>query len=170
MKRPVSFFLVEYEDLDAFGYILAFLSLTPPFLVAIQATVYCTLLLVLTHTRSRSQTPGLRSPAQLAGILLFGQLLNELLNLVLKNILRRPRPDSDVLTSDYGMPSSHSQFVAFLMASFPHLVGRLGNALKWPPFIQPLLTSAALLGSFLIAFGRYSQHVLILILFLSLSL
>lgn len=46
MKKPVSFFLAEYEHTDPFGYLLAFLSFTPPFLVAIQTSVYFTLLVV----------------------------------------------------------------------------------------------------------------------------
>ena len=149
MKRPVSFFLVEYEELDPLGYLLAFLSLTPPFLVAIEAAVYCTLLLALPRVKGLRQ-----QPAHLAGILLLGQLLNELLNLALKNILKGQRPHSDVYTSDYGMPSSHSQFMAFLMASFPKLVRRLGRFLKWPAIAEIGLIVSAFFGTFIIAIGR----------------
>lgn len=152
MKRPVSFFLAEYEDSDPLGYLLAFLSLTPPFLVAIQATVYGTLLLLVGAPGPFHRT--LRKPAQLAGMVLLGQLLNELLNLALKNVLRSPRPVSEAFTSDYGMPSSHSQFMTFLMASFPALSRRLAKQLKWPFILQLSINTAAFFGTFLIAFGR----------------
>ena len=150
MKRPVSFFLAEYEAFDHFGYLLAFLSLAPPFLVAIQAAVYGTLRLA-----AGSGFKGLQRPAQLAGSVLLGQLLNELLNLVLKNLVfRSQRPASDVATSDFGMPSSHAQFMAFLLASFPPVTRRLGTFLKWPACLEFGLIAAAFFGSFLIAFGR----------------
>jgi len=44
-----------------------------------------------------------------------GFFVNEVANKVLKNALKQPRPPGAAL-SNYGMPSSHSQFVAYLAA------------------------------------------------------
>lgn len=152
MKKPVSFFLVEYDHLDSFGYLLAFLSFTPPFLVAIQTTIYFTLLLT---AKSTSKPAKCRNAAQIAGKLLLGQLLNELLNLTLKNTLQHPRPPANVSDyKDYGMPSSHSQFMAFLVAIFPSLAARLCKSFKVPLFFTFSIISASFLGTFLIAYGR----------------
>lgn len=150
MRKAVSFFLVEYEELDSFGYLLAFLSLTPPFLVAIQTSVYFTLLATAHSLRSKS----CQRAAFTAGKLLLGQLINEVGNLVLKNVLRQPRPSNLSGYKDYGMPSSHSQFMAFLVAIFPLLAQQFCRLLKLSRFIEFLIIAASFLGTFLIAYGR----------------
>lgn len=150
MRKPVSFFLVEYEALDSIGYLLAFLSFTPPFLVAIQTSVYFTLLITAHTLRSK----GCQRAALIAGKTLLGQLLNEVANLVLKNILRHPRPSNLSGYKDYGMPSSHSQFMAFLVAIFPALARHFCRLLKLSTYIEALLIAASFLGTFLIAYGR----------------
>ena len=151
MKKPISFFFVEYDHLDHWGYLLAFLSFTPPFLVAIQTSVYVTLLITSKSTRTR----GFRIAADRAGKLLLGQLLNEILNLVLKNVLRQPRPSTLSNYKDFGLPSSHSQFMAFLAAIFPSSADFVvRKILKWPQFFSLTINSACFLGTFLIAHGR----------------
>lgn len=150
MKKPVSFFLVEYDHLDPFGYLLAFLSFTPPFLVAIQTTIYLTLVLAAKSIRNSN----LQRASLLAGKLLLGQLLNELLNLGLKNAFRQPRPESSSNYSDYGMPSSHSQFMAFLLAIFPSLASQVCKSAKFPKFLSASIISSSYLGTALIAYGR----------------
>lgn len=150
MKKPVSFFFVEYNHLDPIGYILAFLSFTPPFLVAIQTSIYLTLLLVAKTPKNRN----LQRASLLAGKLLLGQLLNEILNLTLKNAFRQPRPSTISNYSDYGMPSSHSQFMAFLVAIFPSLAAQVCKAVKMPKFFTVAIISASYLGTILIAYGR----------------
>ncbi|KAJ2844176.1 hypothetical protein GGI22_006967, partial [Coemansia erecta] len=53
------------------------------------------------------------SRRETAGILLLaGQLTNEGFNLVLKGCIQQERPNLH-LGDGYGMPSSHSQFMAF---------------------------------------------------------
>lgn len=84
MRTAVTFFLVEYETNDPVGLLLAWLCFAPPFLVAMQTTVFVTLWLSARGGRS----------VHLAGWLLAGQLTNEALNLVLKNVIRQERPDS----------------------------------------------------------------------------
>lgn len=45
-----------------------------------------------------------------------GVLLNEICNTVLKHLLQEPRPlarNTNLLYSEYGMPSAHSQFMWF---------------------------------------------------------
>lgn len=152
MKKPVGFFLAEYETSDPLGHLLAFLSFTPPFIVAMQSAVFCTLLLC------SSVTEEVVGASNLAGKLLLGQLLNEASNLTLKNLIRQARPLNNIyhnyIYTDYGMPSSHSQFMAFLVAIFPFLVGRLFKFMKWSRFLELLLITAAYLGTFLIAYGR----------------
>ena len=152
MRKPVSFFLAEYEALDQFGYLLAFLSFTPPFLVAIQTATYLTLFITAQVLRSRS----CQRAARIAGILLLGQLINEVANLILKNVLRHPRPSNSSLSGykDYGMPSSHSQFMAFLSAIFPTLASKVCHLLKWSLFVKVSIILASFVGTFLIAYGR----------------
>lgn len=150
MKKPVSFFLVEYDHLDPLGYLLALLSFTPPFLVAIQTAVYLALLLVVKSSKNRN----LQRASLLAGKLLLGQLLNELLNLGLKSAFRQPRPSSISNYSDYGMPSSHSQFMAFLLAIFPSLASQVCKYAKFPRLFTASTISASYLGTILIAYGR----------------
>lgn len=151
MKKPVSFFLVEYDHLDHWGYLLAFLSFTPPFLVAIQAAAYVTLLIASKSAQGRR----LRNAANFAGTLLLGQLLNEILNLVLKNGFRQPRPSSLSNYKDFGMPSSHAQFMAFLAAIFPSTASAVTRKiLKWPIIPSLAINAACYLGTALIAYGR----------------
>jgi len=70
-------------------------------------------------------------------VLLGLQLANEVVNAVVKRIVKEPRPDGTKLT-DYGWPSSHSQFMAFFVVSF------LGVILKprkdYGIFLKGLLT------------------------------
>ena len=167
MKKPVSFFLVEYDSFDHFGYLLAFLSFTPPFLVAIQTAIYFTLLACGQVLRSKS----CQRAALVAGKLLLGQLLNELLNLALKNTLKQSRPiPSEFLHNyhykDYGMPSSHSQFMAFLLASFPSLASQICRLLKVSLFLEAAIISASFIGTALIAYGRYKTFIYSSLIFL----
>ncbi len=153
MKKAISFFLVEHEQGDIFGFLLAWCCYAPPFIIAIQTAVLMTLLLQSRTTVSgRSGKPS--RAIKLASMLLLGQLLNEALNLVLKNIIKQERPESRFririklllqLTllylctyvdnhgfKDYGMPSSHSQFMAFLAVSFPFLASAVVSATDLP--------------------------------------
>ena len=97
----VSFSLthVKYPRGDPIGYILALLSLTP-FAVFI---AFVTLVLF----KKELDTV----------LFVSGQLLNELINLILKHVIREARPDmhsvKNATIKTFGMPSQHSQFMAF---------------------------------------------------------
>lgn len=96
MRKPVSFFLVEYEKGDLLGYLLAWCCFVPSFIVAIQASVFSTLYLQSRTTVSgRSGKPN--RAVKVSGMLLLGQLINEALNLILKNIIKQSRPDSNLI-------------------------------------------------------------------------
>ena len=94
MKKPISFFLVEHEAGDIFGFLLAWCCYAPSFIIAIQTSILLTLLLQSRTTVSgRSGKPN--RAVKVAGLVLLGQLLNEALNLVLKNIIKQDRPNSN---------------------------------------------------------------------------
>ncbi|KAJ2245490.1 hypothetical protein GGH97_002827 [Coemansia sp. RSA 475] len=84
----------QYQDGDHFGELLALVSLAPIFIIVAETTIVF----------SRREITGI--------LLLCGQLLNELFNLVLKLAICEPRPHEH-LGDGYGMPSSHSQFMGF---------------------------------------------------------
>ncbi|CAG2102990.1 unnamed protein product [Medioppia subpectinata] len=100
---PLSITHVLYPKDDIIGQLLALLSLTPFGIVV--AFITLTLFVRDIHV-----------------IFFFGgQLMNEALCLVLKRVFRQPRPQQVVGAAhhsnrSYGMPSQHSQFMAFFTA------------------------------------------------------
>lgn len=84
---------------DPIGFVLAFISLTP----------FAVFIAFVTLVLFKKELDTL--------LFLIGQLLNELLNVILKQIIQEPRPDKHVKAEQaiktYGMPSQHSQFQAF---------------------------------------------------------
>ncbi|KAK4529452.1 hypothetical protein CCYA_CCYA01G0309 [Cyanidiococcus yangmingshanensis] len=99
---PFSLFLIEYHPNDpVFGRVMALCSMLPQLLFVAEVTaVYC-----------------LRSPHALS--LAIGQLSNELLSYTLKRLCKEPRPPVWRLETDaFGWPSSHAQFMAFLLTFF----------------------------------------------------
>ncbi|XP_077986426.1 dolichyldiphosphatase 1-like [Glandiceps talaboti] len=95
--KAVSLTHVEYPEGDFIGKIFAYFSLVPVFLLVSFATL-------------------IAFRRELHTITFFcGLLANEAVNWVLKHIIRQPRPckGHEVVFSEYGMPSSHSQFMGF---------------------------------------------------------
>ncbi|CAD7089451.1 unnamed protein product [Hermetia illucens] len=94
--RPITLTLVEYPKGDLLGFLLAWASLSP---LAIMAGFVALILF----------------RRDLHTITFFcGTLINEALNQVLKHLIREPRPiERANLYTEYGMPSSHSQFAWF---------------------------------------------------------
>ncbi|XP_018321953.1 dolichyldiphosphatase 1 isoform X2 [Agrilus planipennis] len=93
---PLSLTLVEYPKGDAFGKILAFISLAPFGIGAGFVT------LILFRRDLHTIT------------FFLGTVCSEILNYLIKHAIREPRPKvrpDDAV--EYGMPSSHSQFVWF---------------------------------------------------------
>ena len=98
MQVPFHYTHVEYEKGDFLGFLLSLLSLLPIFLLI----SYTTLIL--------------EKPRTLLVLGLFGQLVNEGLNSLLKNSMKIPRPQ--LKGKGYGFPSSHSQFMGYFMSYF----------------------------------------------------
>jgi dolichyldiphosphatase len=61
----------------------------------------------------------LASRSRTLAVVVAGFFINEAVNKVLKNVFRQSRPPGAAL-SNYGMPSSHSQFIAYL--AFSHFL------------------------------------------------
>ncbi|TRY95051.1 hypothetical protein DNTS_004686 [Danionella cerebrum] len=100
--RSISLTHVEYPTGDLTGQVLAFMSLVP-----IAVLVGFVTLIVFKR--------------ELHTISFFGGLImNEGLNWLLKHILQEPRPcgGHSSVTTEYGMPSSHSQFIWFFVVYF----------------------------------------------------
>ncbi|XP_021949754.1 dolichyldiphosphatase 1 [Folsomia candida] len=87
---------VEYPKGDIYGLVLAILSLLP------LAIIVGFITLIFFRRDLHTIT------------FFVGQLGNEVLNMVLKKVIREPRPmRREVNYNEWGMPSSHSQFVTF---------------------------------------------------------
>ncbi|XP_006640716.1 dolichyldiphosphatase 1 [Lepisosteus oculatus] len=139
--QSVSLTHVEYPSGDLTGELLAYSSLLPIFILVSFVT-----LIVFKR--------------ELHTISFFGGLvLNEGVNWVLKHIFREPRPCEGAhttLTTEYGMPSSHSQFIwFFFIYSFLFLYLRMhqtNNArcleLLWRHILSICLLTVALSVSY----------------------
>lgn len=96
---PLSLTLVEYPQGDTFGKLLALISLTPFAIL----TGFVTLILFRRD---------LHTIAFFSGV-----MLNEFVNFILKHTIREARPlKREGLHSEYGMPSTHAQFIWFFAA------------------------------------------------------
>ncbi|KAI9337779.1 hypothetical protein BDR26DRAFT_863534 [Obelidium mucronatum] len=94
--KPFSQTYFVYDPNDPIGKLMALFSLTPVFIMVSYATLIAS-----------------RRDIYIATICV-GQLLGEVLNLAIKKVIKEPRPSSHPMLSDgYGMPSSHSQFMAY---------------------------------------------------------
>ncbi|XP_046845495.1 dolichyldiphosphatase 1-like [Xenia sp. Carnegie-2017] len=95
--KPVSFTFVQYPEGDIYGKFLAWLSLAPVFIIV--GFVAVIIFRRELHTMAY----------------FFGCLLNYVLSVILKNIVKEPRPCDGPISyhTEFGMPSSHSSFVAF---------------------------------------------------------
>uniref|UniRef100_A0A674EQ06 Dolichyldiphosphatase n=1 Tax=Salmo trutta TaxID=8032 RepID=A0A674EQ06_SALTR len=101
--RSISLTHIEFPAGDLTGQVLAYTSLLP---IAILVG-FVTLIVFKRELHTISSFGGL--------------VLNEGVNWLLKHILREPRPCEGAhttLTTEYGMPSSHSQFIWFFVVYF----------------------------------------------------
>ncbi|XP_052091335.1 dolichyldiphosphatase 1-like [Mytilus californianus] len=95
--KSISLTHVEYPKGDLIGYVLAWFSLVPIFV----CVGFAALIIFRRDLHTISY--------------FIGIILNELLNLVLKHVIREHRPlrGRQTLFTEYGMPSSHAQFAWF---------------------------------------------------------
>ncbi|XP_018426344.1 PREDICTED: dolichyldiphosphatase 1 isoform X2 [Nanorana parkeri] len=139
--RPVSLTHVEYPEGDVYGQLLAYLSLLPIFILV----SFVTLIIFKRELHTIS--------------FLGGLVMNEGVNWLIKNIVREPRPcegTHSTVTTEYGLPSSHSQFMWFFFGySFLFLYLRMhqtNNArfldLLWRHVLSLCLLTAACLVSY----------------------
>eukprot|EP00238_Polyblepharides_amylifera_P006395 CAMPEP_0196584742 /NCGR_PEP_ID=MMETSP1081-20130531/48306_1 /TAXON_ID=36882 /ORGANISM="Pyramimonas amylifera, Strain CCMP720" /LENGTH=166 /DNA_ID=CAMNT_0041906063 /DNA_START=124 /DNA_END=621 /DNA_ORIENTATION=- len=101
MSQLVAFGLthIRYPEGDTLGLLLAFFALFPIF-------IHVALIGALLARREIQYL-----------FLLIGLTMNEVLSILLKKLIKGPRPESCAaleMCSSYGMPSSHSQYMAFL--------------------------------------------------------
>ena len=98
--KAISLTHIEYPKGDLVGFVLAWASLVPIFLLV----SFTTLILF---------NRDLHTIAYLLGI-----LFNEALNWCLKHAIKEQRPvrGREILFTKYGMPSSHAQFMGFFSA------------------------------------------------------
>ncbi|KAG8447991.1 hypothetical protein GDO86_015188 [Hymenochirus boettgeri] len=126
---------------DVYGQLLAYLSLGPIFILI----SFLTLIIFKRELHTIS--------------FLLGLVINEGVNWLIKNIIREPRPCEGAhvtVTTEYGLPSSHSQFMWFFSAySFLFLYLRMhqtNNArfldLLWRHVLSLCLLTAACLVSY----------------------
>lgn len=107
-RIPLSISHVSYVQDDSLGKLLALASLAPMLIFVLEVAF------IISSHHSMSKR-------KVAIMLLVGQLLNEGLNILLKEYFKEPRPLGSDKT-DYGMPSSHSQFMGYLAAIAPYFV------------------------------------------------
>ncbi|XP_047624599.1 dolichyldiphosphatase 1 isoform X4 [Phacochoerus africanus] len=109
--RPVTLTHVEYPAGDLSGHLLAYLSLSPIFVIV----GFVTLIIFKRELHTIS--------------FLGGLALNEGVNWLIKHVVQEPRPCGGphvAVGTKYGMPSSHSQFMWFFSVySFLFLYLRL---------------------------------------------
>ncbi|CAH0394355.1 unnamed protein product [Bemisia tabaci] len=104
---PLSLTLVEYPQGDWLGKCLAMISLLP-FAIG---SGFVTLILFRKDLHTI--------------VFFFGTLLNEVLNVALKHAICEPRPllrNVNNLYNEYGMPSSHSQFIWFFASYMAYFI------------------------------------------------
>lgn len=150
MKTFISLSTVHYDEGDVIGAILAYSSIIPLGIMVSEIVAW-----ILAESPKTSW---------ISSSVLLGQLLNELTNITLKNIIREERPtfNSDCLESsrsDYGMPSSHSQFMAFFTVVLYYLLplsNRLEEKRRKFPFIFNILflRISLIILSLIIAYSR----------------
>ncbi|KAG0370095.1 phosphatidic acid phosphatase type 2/haloperoxidase [Gamsiella multidivaricata] len=111
---------VQFVGDDIYSKIFAHLTLSP-------LAITCGYIGVILTTRD------------LTVILMFaGQLLNECINFALKRLVKQARPTS-YLGDGYGMPSSHSQFMAYFATYMIILMYRMGSSGSVSPYVFSVL-------------------------------
>ncbi|KAG5674014.1 hypothetical protein PVAND_004007 [Polypedilum vanderplanki] len=136
--KSLSLTLVEYPRNDVFGKFMAILALAPLYIIATFSTI---------SLRCRD----------LHTIFYFiGILLNEALNMTLKYLIKEPRPAvRDNYYVQFGMPSSHSQFMLFFTTySILFLFKRLHQNSLVERIFRGIIVILMIIVTALICYGR----------------
>ncbi|EAA08176.3 AGAP002666-PA [Anopheles gambiae str. PEST] len=141
--QPITLTLVEYPKGDFVGKLLAWISLAP---LGIGAGFVALILF----------------RRDLHTIVFFlGTLVNECLNILLKHWIQEPRPVSRAqIWTEYGMPSSHSQFMCFfatyvllfIFIRLHHINN--SNSARFERLVRLLVLAICWTAAFLVCFGR----------------
>ncbi|KAM6215178.1 dolichyldiphosphatase 1 [Rhynchocyon petersi] len=141
--RPVTLTHVEYPAGDLSGHLLAYLSLSPVFVIV----GFVTLIIFKRELHTISFLGGLG--------------LNEGVNWLIKHVVQEPRPcgvPHSAVSTKYGMPSSHSQFMWFFSVySFLFLYLRMhqtNNARFLDLLWRHVLSLGLLTAAFLVSYSR----------------
>ncbi|KAF9920995.1 hypothetical protein FBU30_009032 [Linnemannia zychae] len=124
---------VQFAQNDILSKLFAYVTLSPLAILCGYAAVIIT---------SRDLKPA---------VMLAGQLANELLNLILKRLVKQARP-TEYLGDGYGMPSSHSQFMAYFATYTVILMYRRSIASE--PLIPHTVSAAVVFWSALVVYSR----------------
>lgn len=141
--KPFTSTFVVYHGGDRLGFLLAGASLAPVFVIVAYATLLA----------SRRD---LATAAALAG-----QLLNEVLNAVLKRAVAQERPTHalSAYSPRYGWPSNHAQFMGYLAAYMcAWSLLRWGVAPRWRWASAALWAASAVLVAWSRVYLTYHTH------------
>ncbi|CAK4079238.1 unnamed protein product [Aphanomyces euteiches] len=133
LKKPFSLTWVMYDAADPLGQLLALVTLSPVFIMV----MYATLILFQRDLHII--------------FMVLGQLVNEVFNQILKRTIDQKRPDGADM-EDAGMPSAHSQFMAFF-ATYVVLYtsNRMSKRREWE---HKLAIGGVILLALLVFFSR----------------
>ncbi|KAF9905794.1 hypothetical protein EC991_001270 [Linnemannia zychae] len=124
---------VQFAQDDILSKLFAFVTLSPLAIMCAYVAIVIT---------SRDLKPA---------VMLAGQVANEAVNLVLKRIVKQARP-TEYLGDGYGMPSSHSQFMAYFATYVVFLMYRRTSTSE--PFIPHIVSTLVILWSALVVYSR----------------
>ncbi|KAI8346591.1 phosphatidic acid phosphatase type 2/haloperoxidase [Mortierella sp. GBAus27b] len=126
---------VKFTGNDIYSKLFAYITLSP-------FGITCGYIAVILSTRDLSVL-----------LMLVGQFLNECINFVLKRTIKQERPTAHLdlgLGDGYGMPSSHSQFMAYFATYLIILMYRGGS----PGVITHFLSVGVAIWAVLVIYSR----------------
>ncbi|KAF9414949.1 hypothetical protein BGZ94_000231 [Podila epigama] len=121
---------VQFSEDDIVSKIFAHLTLSP-------LAITCGYVAVILTTRDLTPI-----------LMLAGQALNECINFVLKRLVKQARP-TEYLGDGYGMPSSHSQFMAYFATYMTILIGVVSGSVS-----PHVVTVCVLVWSIVVIYSR----------------
>lgn len=172
MRIPLSTLYITYEQSDRLGYLMAWTSSIPYFILFFMIAMVIIYWIHISinnlqviNTKSLQNSTSIWIWHEESPIIFFrwllssllGQICCEILAMILKEIFKSERPIlSDRIHIDYGNPSSHTQFIAFFVTIYLlRLISRWNRTPKAISFIF----ASILIGLIpLVAFSRLYLH------------